>query len=91
MDNNFWGYMLSGIETVADAVFGTLPLYEPVGLTEMVTSWMSSTPVLLYAYVNQFLNLSLVMLLLGVILVLETVRAAIAIWMWILKALPVAG
>lgn len=91
MDTNLWGYIVSGFEAITDFLFGGLPVWRTIGLVAMVRDWMNSVPVLLYVYVNQFINLNLVMTLLTAILVLEVIRAIIAIWMWIKNAIPVAG
>jgi hypothetical protein len=91
MDTNFFGYLINGAQAITDFLFGSLPVWQTIGLAAMVTDWMNSVPVLLYVYVNQFINLDLVMTLFTVILILEIIRAIIAIWMWIKNAIPVAG
>jgi len=90
MDTNFFGNILNGLTNVADAIFGVLPHYTPIGLAALVSDFMDSTPILLYAFVNQFVNLTVPMLIFTGIIALEVIRAGLAAWQWIKNAIPLA-
>lgn len=93
MSANFWSYLLDGLVNVfqsfleqfpnassqADQLFALIP----TSVTQVIEPF--------YFWVSPIIELRLLGVLLVVILVLETVRAGIAIWRWILSLIPAAS
>jgi|GEM_PF-3432953 len=91
IDNNFFGYIISGLEVVVDSILNALPHHTDIGLDAMVIDLMATTPVLLFLIVNQFISLAIPITVWTTILVMEAARAVIAAWMWIKNAIPFLG
>jgi len=82
---------LSGITDLFTSLLETFPIAQA---NELLTSApamieQSITPILFW--VSPIINLRLIGIAIGLILALETVRAAIAIWRWILSIIPAAS
>lgn len=86
---NFWDYIISGVDMIATSVVGMLPTHQTIQLSYMVATY-ASTPVRIFASMA-ILKFGLVVLLVGIIVFLEIVRALISAWMWIKRAIPVVG
>jgi hypothetical protein len=91
MDTNFWGYLIAGFQSLADASLGILPHHVDIGMDAMVVDLMATTPILLFVIVNQFINLTIPFGVFTSILVLEGIRAIIAAWQWVKDQIPLLG
>jgi len=88
MANNFWGFLLTGAQSVIDSILNAMPHHQDIGLDALVVDLAGATPILLFLIVNQFISLTVPMLVWTSIIVLEVVRAALAAWQWVRNALP---
>jgi hypothetical protein len=91
METNFWGFILDAMQSAVTVALSALPHHVDIGMDALVVDLMGTTPILLFVIVNQFINLTVVILVWTTILTLEAVRAAYAAYMWIKTAIPFLG
>lgn len=92
MNLNFWGYILAGLTSVFTTFFARWPAS---GASNEI---FSSAPGMLinvilpgYFWTSPFVDLRIIGVVIGLVLFLETIRAVIAIWRWILTVIPAAS
>lgn len=91
MNDNFWGYLITGMEGIAGTVLNTLPHHTDIGMDAMVKDLAGAAPILAFVLVDQFIGLRVPFLIWTTILVLEGARAAIAAYHWVKNAIPFLG
>lgn len=88
---NFWGYLINGAIAIVGSIISQFPTAQPNPLIANAPDAVTQVIAPVYFWVSPVVNLSWVGIAISVILVLETVRAVIAIWRWILTLIPAAS
>lgn len=91
MDHNFWFWLVAGINGFLVDMLLRLPLHATLGLANMAAQVMAFAIIPLLIWLGAFFDLRLLGLVVGSVLLLEGVRALIAIWRWILALIPMAS
>lgn len=89
--HNFFYWLIAGIGTFLGDMLIRLPLHATLGLVNMAAQIMAFALIPLLIWLGAFFDLRLLGLVVGSVLLLEFVRALIAIWRWILALIPAAS
>jgi len=88
---NFWHWLITGAQQIIDSLKDQLPLHATLNLIGLILSIVQFGLAPLLLWVGSFFDLRLLGIVIGVILVMEIARGALAVWMWIKNAIPVIG
>jgi hypothetical protein len=89
MDQNFWGYLVLGFTDILSNVLNTLPVSAPAPFLSAAILYYGIAPLLIL--VGSFMNLALMMTVIGAILVLEAARATVSLVRLAYKLIPMAA
>lgn len=86
--HNFWYWLLVGLRNIVGVLSGRMPLYTYVGLGQFAYNFLAAaaTPILLYF--GSIFNLCWLMVIFGIIISSEGVRALLAGYRQIIKLIP---
>lgn len=87
---NFWGYMLVGVTNVFSWAIGSFPLAQENVVMAAVPDIVETTIVAPVFWATPVLDLSVAGIIIGLIFVLEAIRAVIAVVRWIYSLIPTA-
>ena len=88
---NFWGFILNGATQIFLFFVGFLPLAQPNELIVSAPGMVEQAIIPVFFWTAPIFDLRLAGVALGFLIVLEGVRAVIAIWRWILSLIPTAS
>lgn len=91
MDTNFWGFILEASTFIFKAAFAAYPARPPNEVFSALPKMISDAMVPALYWISPWLDLRLVGVILALVLFLEGVRVAVAIWRWILSVIPAAS
>lgn len=86
--HNFWDWIVQGFSDIPAPVLAALPQHSDLGLVNLVMIvFGNSLPVVLFL-VGSFFHMGIFGLVVGAILILEAVRAGIAVYRWGVSFIP---
>lgn len=88
---NIWDSTVGGVNSMVNNTINILPAHIDMGMGSKVLGSAGPAFDLMYTVVLANFNLTVPLWVLGIIVVLETVRIAYAGWMWVKKAIPIIG
>jgi hypothetical protein len=91
MDHNFFYWLILGFGSFLADMLVRLPLHASLGLVSMAAQIMAFAIIPLLIWLGAFFDIRLLGLVVGSVLLMEFVRALIAVWRWILALIPAAS
>jgi hypothetical protein len=86
---NFWSFLVGGFRNIVTRIAGFLPQHQSIDLAVTVSGY-AALPIQII-YMTGVMNYTLAFIIVGIIIILETVRFIYSIWMWIKRAIPIIG
>jgi len=91
-DHNFWYWIVQGTWDIIDTAFlQQMPLHYEWGVTPEFLGIMSISLIVVITFFGTFIRLATLGIVGGIIMVLEGVRAAYAVYKWIKDLNPISG
>jgi hypothetical protein len=87
-EHNFWFWLLTGLEGMADRLTGAMPIYAPVGLGSVIYGVLAGVMTPILFYLGSFFNLCWFALCLTIMAASETARAGVAVYRTLVKFIP---
>ncbi len=77
---NFWTYITDGLKQIAQAILSIFPTHQDLALASTIGKY--AILAINIVYVSSIMNYAVAFIILAPIPILETIRIAIAIWLW---------